>query len=67
MPALIEPTVLVAWRSPARPMTRGSGRRAVEIALREDERIELETVVRAGSSAQSLAKRARVVLLAAEG
>jgi transposase len=60
---------LVPCRSPqvepAPP--RLPGARAVEIVLREDERLELEAVVRAGSSPQSLVKRARVVLLAAEG
>lgn len=70
MLALGDPSRLVPYRSPqvderVAPPRRGG--RAVEIVLREDERLELEAVVRAGSSAQSLVKRARVVLLAAEG
>jgi transposase len=40
---------------------------AVEIVLRGDERRELEAIVGASSSPQALSKRARVVLLAAEG
>jgi len=67
-----EVTLAVPWRSPA-PQAKGAaaprraGRQAVEIVLSGDERVELEQVVRAGSSPQSLVKRARVVLLAADG
>ena len=41
--------------------------RAVEITFSADERAELEALVRAQSTGQALARRARIVLLAADG
>lgn len=65
-------TLALPWRSAepaAKPSTtpRKPGRQAVEIVLGQEERVELERVVRAGSTAQGLVRRARVILLAAEG
>jgi len=61
---------LAPWASPREgepTAPRRAGAKAVDIVLREDERQELEAIVRAGSSPQSLVRRARVALLAAEG
>jgi transposase len=41
--------------------------RAVEIELSDDERVQLQAWARRPTSAQALAQRSRVVLLAAEG
>lgn len=66
--AVLAPSLKSPWRAlPPPEAGRRGGRQAPSVRLRADEQLQLESLVRAGSTEQRIVRRARIVLLAGQG